>query len=65
MHTNRPSDMIQVADARKILGVSTVKMAQLLREGVLRAFNDPLDKRVKLVSLAEIETLLNMRGKAA
>lgn len=51
-----PSDLIMASEARKLLGVSTVKMAELVRE-YLRTFPDPLDKRVKLVSRAEVLAL--------
>jgi hypothetical protein len=47
-----------------MLGISRFKMAELLKDGVIRYFPDPLDKRVKLVS--RTETLaLKVRDKAA
>lgn len=52
-----PADLIRVAEARKLLGVSGVKMAELLREGHVRHFPYPLDKRVKLVSRSEVLAL--------
>lgn len=64
MQNNQPPDLISVAEARKLLGVSTVKMAQLLKDGLVRYYSDPLDKRVKLVSRAEVLSLI-MRDKAA
>ncbi|HYP52141.1 MAG TPA: hypothetical protein VEQ42_01290 [Pyrinomonadaceae bacterium] len=64
MDSNWPEDLISVAEARKLLGVSTVKIAQLLRNNQLRHFPDPLDKRVKLVSQAEV-LKLKVRRRAA
>ncbi len=47
------------------LGVSRVKIAQLLRRGDLRFFTNPLDGREKLVSRAEVEALKPKRAEAA
>lgn len=61
----QPTDLITTSDARRLLGVSGVKMAQLIRDGVLRHFPNPLDRRVKLVSKAEVEALKPQRAEAA
>ena len=63
MAESRPADLIRVTEARKMLGVSPAKMSQLLKEGVVRHFPDLLDKRVKLVSEAEVLSL--RRGRKA
>lgn len=63
MQDHRPTDLIQVSEARKLLGVSRVKIAQLIKEGHIRHFPDLLDKRVKLVSEAEVLEL--KRGRKA
>jgi hypothetical protein len=65
MQTHRPDDLIKVTSARKLMGVSPMKMAQLIKDGFLRTFDNPLDRRVKLVSRAEVDSLLDMREKAA
>ena len=65
MTDERPTDLIRVAEARRLLGVSPAKMAQLIRARVLRHFPDPLDARVKLVSKSAVRELLRRRGKAA
>jgi DNA-binding MarR family transcriptional regulator len=65
MQAQRPSDLIKVTAARKLMGVSPMKMAQLIKDGLLRTYDNPLDKRVKLVSRAEVDSLLDMREKAA
>jgi predicted DNA-binding transcriptional regulator AlpA len=60
-----PTDLIRTSQAQKLLGVSRPKMTQLLREGVIRHFPDPLDRRVKLVSRAEVLSLKVPRAEAA
>lgn len=65
MLNDQPTDLIQVAEARRLLGVSTVKMSQLLRDGAIRHFPDPLDKRVKLVSESEVLSLKVRRDRRA
>ena len=65
MSRKSPDDLITVAEARKLLGVSTVKIAELLKNGTLRHFPNLLDKRVKFVSKAEVIALLPKRAEAA
>ncbi|MDQ5826442.1 MAG: hypothetical protein M3441_19800 [Chloroflexota bacterium] len=65
MQALRPDDLIKVTAARKLMGVSPMKMAQLIKDGFLRTYDNPLDRRVKLVSRAEVDSLLGMREKAA
>ncbi|MFL6332498.1 MAG: hypothetical protein ACJ754_04055 [Pyrinomonadaceae bacterium] len=65
MQEQRPNDLIKVTAARKLMGVSPMKMAQLIKDGFLSTFDNPLDRRVKLVSRAEVDSLLDMREKAA
>lgn len=62
---NMPKDLITAVEARKILGVSTKKMAELLRNGTLRHFPNQLDKREKLVSKSEVLALIPPREVAA
>ena len=64
MEIQKPTDLRATAEARELLGISRFKMAELLRDGVIRHFPDPLDKRVKLVSRAEV-LALRVRDKAA
>ena len=65
MQEQRPDDLIKVTAARKLLGVSPMKMAQLIKDGFLPTFDNPLDRRVKLISRADVEALLGMKEKAA
>jgi hypothetical protein len=57
--------LIKVTEAQKALGVSKKKMASLISEGTLNFTLDPLDKRVKLIRLADVERLLEMRIRKA
>jgi hypothetical protein len=65
MPQQKPSDLITAAEARALLGVSRVKIAQLLKRGDLRYFTNPLDEREKLISRAEVEALKPKRAEAA
>jgi hypothetical protein len=61
----RPTDLISVSEARKVLGVSRFKIAELIRRELLHSYENPLDRRVKLVSRAELLTLKPDRAEAA
>lgn len=61
----RPDDLIRTTEARKLLGVSTVKMTQLIKHGVFTVYSDLLDRRVKLISRSEVESLKHRSVKAA
>lgn len=63
MHT--PEDLILAAEGQKLLGISKKKMASLLRDGAIRHFDNPLDRRQKLVSKAEVLALIPRRAEAA
>ncbi len=61
----QPTDLITASEARRLLGVSAVKMAQLIKDEPLRHFPNPLDRREKLVSKAEVLALKPPRAEAA
>lgn len=63
MDSKQPIDLIRAEEARAILGVSSAKMAHLIKQGLLPHWTYPLDRRVKLVSRADVLTL--MRPKKA
>jgi hypothetical protein len=66
MNAEMPNDLMAVSEAQRLLGVSHAKMAQLIREGTLRHFPNPLDRREKLVSRSEALALKpNRVDKAA
>lgn len=48
---------INLTQARRVLGVSPNKMSKLVSDGTLRHELDPLDQRVKLVLLSDVERL--------
>jgi hypothetical protein len=58
------SRMITLTEARRILGVSPNKMSKLVTDGTLHHELDPLDRRVKLVLLKEVEKLRQFSRKA-
>jgi hypothetical protein len=51
--------------ARQLLGVSHTKMSQLIRDGLIRYFTNPLDGREKLISKAEVLAMIPKRAEAA
>ncbi len=55
---------INLSQARKILGVSPNKMSKLVNDGTLPFENDPLDQRVKLVLLKDVEKLKQISAKS-
>jgi hypothetical protein len=60
-----PDDLILSTEGRKLLGISPKKMSELLRKNVIRHFPNPLDAREKLVSKAEVMSLIPKRAEAA
>ena len=58
------SKKINLTEARKILGVSPNKMSKLVTDGTLHYDLDPLDQRVKLVFLKDVEKLKQLSRKA-
>jgi hypothetical protein len=61
----KPNDLITTTAARELLGVGRTKMADLLNQGVLQHWTNPLDARKKLVSRAAVLALQDRRDKAA
>ena len=55
--TALPSDLIKATEARRLLRVSPIKMAALFRDGAIKYYTNPLDRRVKLVSKADVLSL--------
>ena len=55
--------LITVGEARDILGVSNHTVARLVKEGRLKTIENPLDRRQKLVVLAEVEALAQRRPR--
>jgi hypothetical protein len=59
-----PKDLITTTEARQLLGVGKHKMKDLLGTE-LAVYTNPLDKRKKLVSRAEVLKLKEPRAEAA
>lgn len=57
MESMQPSDLIKTSEARRLLNVSPIKMAALIKAGSIRYYINPLDRRVKLLSKAEVLSL--------
>lgn len=51
-------ELIPLRVARERLGVSKMKMAELVRANLFPIYANPLDKREKLVNWAEVEAAL-------
>lgn len=50
-------EYVTVGEARVMLGVSKMTMSRLIREGTLKAEQDPLNLRVKLIKRSDVEAL--------
>ncbi len=59
--TSTASELVTVAEARRILGISANKMSALIGSGALLYEQDPLDRRVKLVKRSDVEGLMRKR----
>ncbi len=64
MAADRPNDLITLTEARRLLGISPGKMAQLIKDDILRQWSTPLDARKKLVSRRDVESLNSTREAA-
>jgi excisionase family DNA binding protein len=56
-------EFMTVAAARELLGVSKTTMTTMLKDGRLKAKENPLDKRQRLVRRADVEALARAAGK--
>jgi excisionase family DNA binding protein len=52
-------------EATTYLGVSSKTMARLIRDGVLKTHDHPLDRRKKLVRFADVTRLKDAADRAA
>jgi hypothetical protein len=62
---SEPNDLITVAEARALLAVSRQKMTDLIKQGFIKSFSNPLDKRIKYVSRAQVLKLRETYEEAA
>lgn len=61
----RPDDLIKSTEARRLLRCGPHKLKELMDDGTLTVYSDPIDKRVKLVSRSEVERLKASSVRAA
>ena len=52
---------IRLTDAAEEFGVSRVKLSNLIKEGRLTTYEDPRDKRVRLLNKEELEKFFRIR----
>lgn len=56
---------LTVQEAAAFLGVTRAKVSQMLRDGVLKFHVDPLDKRIRLIAMTDLQDVLSQSHKAA
>ena len=57
------SDYIRLTDAATEYGLSRTKLSLMVKNGVLKGFEDPRDKRVTLLSRKELDGFFQVRPK--
>ena len=60
-HGKEASELIPLNEAARRLGLSKMTMARLVKEGRFLVYENPLDRRQKLVDIAEIEAAVRPR----
>ncbi|MEJ7616609.1 MAG: hypothetical protein WKF30_06495 [Pyrinomonadaceae bacterium] len=50
-------EWMTTSKATAFLGISTKTMARLIREGIISTYSHPLDRRIKLVRIADVDLL--------
>jgi excisionase family DNA binding protein len=60
-----PKEWITTTQATAYLGVSTKTMSRLIRDGVIKTYDHPLDRRKKLVRLSDVAELKEKVDKLA
>jgi len=57
-------ESVTLSDAAVRLGVSRTTVWAMVRSGQLEAYQDPIDKRRRLIPMNSIRSLLERRGQA-
>jgi len=65
MDNEKARQWMTTTEATGYLGVSSKTMARLIREGVVKTHDHPLDRRKKLVRFADITRLKEAADRAA
>jgi excisionase family DNA binding protein len=60
-----PGEWITTTQATAYLGVSTKTMSRLIRDGVIKTHDHPLDRRKKLVRFADVAAIKAEADKMA
>ncbi len=60
-----PEGYMTVARARQRLKVAPATMARIIRDSGIQTFDDPRDRRVKLLKVEDVEKLAQPRPSAA
>ena len=55
--SDQPDRLMTTGEAREYLNISRAKMAKLIRDGVLKTEDDPLDERIKLIRKSDLDAL--------
>jgi excisionase family DNA binding protein len=55
-------EYLPLMEAAKYLGVSRMKLSQLAKEGAVAFITSPLDKRVKMFKVSELDELKRAPG---
>ena len=58
------SEFLTLKEAQDYLGVSKTKMWSLVKSGIVRTYEDPLDRRKKLVRREDVGRLRHPRASA-
>jgi len=56
-----PDGYLTLAQARERLGISRTKAWTMVKEGILTVYEDPRDRRVKLVRLQDVASVAQPR----
>jgi excisionase family DNA binding protein len=57
--------VLTVKEAAEFLGVTRAKVSRMMKDKELAYTIDPLDKRIRLISVEDLQALLNRSRKAA
>ncbi len=55
------TDLLPVMKAAKRLGIAPTTLRMAIQRGELPAFRQPLDRRIRLVRIADVDALVNAR----
>ncbi len=62
---DKRSQVLTVKEAAEFLGVTRAKVSRMMKDRELAYTIDPLDKRIRLISVDDLQALLDRSRKAA